>query len=201
MKRPDLAFACGYREVDPSGASPTGEIVCGAPLHLPPTHDSTHLLTCPRCGLPYEVAVRTVARPTSRLHQSLLTDPPNLPDYREIELLTLGDAGRERITFGTPGTDLMMRPGDDLLLVWGLASSAPTPDLSMDTLGLVEGPWERLTKEHRGYRPGAQLAVLLVKNLTTRHEMQAASFWKETNPAKLTLQAATAPAPLAGVGA
>lgn len=171
-------FVCGYQEKDLSGRSPSGEIACGGLIEVRAGLDRTHLVTCPRCGLPYEVATGITLGKETEYYESLLHSPEGSATYRHMILKLMGRSGGERIGFGTSGADLMVRPGDDLLVVYGLSPSLPRPDVSMNTVRLPEGPWERLTPAHPRYRRPAELGVLLVKNQTTGHALEAAPFWR-----------------------
>jgi len=170
-------FVCGYREEDLSGRSPSGEIACGGVIEVRAGLDRTHLVTCPRCGLPYEACSGIALGKDTAYYQSLLR-APDAAAFRHMVLKLMGRSGGERIGFGTSGADLMVRPGDDLLVIYGFSPALPRADASMNTVRLPEGPWERLTPAHPRYRHPADLGVLLVKNLTTGHALEAAPFWR-----------------------
>lgn len=187
-------FVCGYRERDPSGRSPSGEVTCGGILEVRGGLDRTHLVTCPRCGLPYEVITGVALGKDTDYYQSLLPDRVEGGAYRHHVVKLMGRSGGERVGFGTAGADLMVRPGDDLLVVYGLSPAIPRPDVSMNTVRLPEGPWSRLTPAHPNYRRGAELGVLLVKNQSTGHVLEAAPFWRQdSGPFALQPQASGAP--------
>lgn len=186
-------FVCGYRERDLTGRSATGYVACGGVIEVASGLDRTHLLTCPRCGLPYETVTGVALGKETDYYQSLLPKSAER-EYRHMIIRLMGRSGAERIGFGTPASDLMIRPGDDLLAIYGLSTGLPKPDASMNTIRLPEGPWERLTPATPGYRRGAELGVLLVKNQTTGRALEAAPFWRQDDgPYALQASGATAP--------
>lgn len=168
-------FVCGYREPDTTGRSSTGDVICGGVVELTPHASPSQLASCPRCGLPYEVAMGAALAKETSFYQSTLMESY---EYRHMLLKVMGSTGAVRVGFGSPGADLMVRPGDDLVIVFGLSLRLPRMDASMHGLALAEGPWEYLTPAHPKYQHSAELGVLLVKNETTGHVLEAAPFWR-----------------------